>query len=127
MADQMTSRECVLTAFNHTEPDRVPAWLGASPAFRVKAIHTLDLPDDESLSRFVGDDFRRVYARYAGPDEYAPDVNLPPGVTYRMLPFTFRNSWFPFRTCTAPPAIAAARSRRSNRSRIASSPSPRSN
>ncbi len=85
MADQMTSRECVLTAFNHTEPDRVPAWLGASPAFRVKAIHTLDLPDDESLSRFVGDDFRRVYARYAGPDEYAPDVNLPPGVTYRSV------------------------------------------
>ena len=31
----------------------------------------------------VRDDFRRVTARYSGPDHAAPDVNLPPGVTYR--------------------------------------------
>lgn len=81
----MTSRARVLAAFAHAEPDRVPAWLGASPAFRAKAIRALELPDDESLSCLVGDDFRRVYARYAGPDEAAPDVNLPPGITYRSV------------------------------------------
>ncbi|HML20637.1 MAG TPA: uroporphyrinogen decarboxylase family protein [Aggregatilinea sp.] len=85
MADRLTSRERVLAAFDHTEPDRVPAWLGASPAFRAKAVRELGLSDDESLSYAVGDDFRRVYARYAGPDEFSPDKNLPPGVTYRSV------------------------------------------
>lgn len=85
MPQHMTSRERVLTAFAHAEPDHVPAWLGASPGFRAKAIRTLGLPDDESLSRFVGDDFRRITARYAGPDDLAPDKNLPPGVTFRSV------------------------------------------
>ena len=29
----MLPRDRVLTAFEHREPDHVPAWLGASPAF----------------------------------------------------------------------------------------------
>jgi len=77
-----TSRERVLTTFDHAEPDRVPVWLGASPAFREKACRVLGL-DDEGLSRYVGDDFRRVYTRYAGPEHAAPYANLPPGTTYR--------------------------------------------
>lgn len=81
----MNSKERVLAAFNHHEPDRVPAWLGASPRFREKARHYLHLADDEQLSVHVGDDFRRVLARYAGPDYASPYVDLPPGATYRSV------------------------------------------
>jgi uroporphyrinogen decarboxylase len=73
----MTSRERVLTAFSHREPDRVPAWCGSSPEFWSKAKRALGL-DDEGLRRRLGDDFRRVYARYAGPD-----LSLSPGATWR--------------------------------------------
>lgn len=76
----MDSRERVLTAFAHAEPDRVPAWCGASVEFWQKAKRELRL-DDESLRIRLGDDFRRVYARYAGP---APQ--LAPGITY-VTPF----------------------------------------
>ena len=79
----MNSRERVLTAFAHEEPDRVPAWLGASPEFRELAREHRGLADDESLSLHVGDDFRRVFARYAGPRERGPFADLLPGATYR--------------------------------------------
>ena len=83
MGTKMTSRERVLTAFAHQEPDHVPAWLGASPEFRQLAREHLGLPDDDSLSDYLGDDFRRVFARYAGPEEFGPYSNLQPGATYR--------------------------------------------
>jgi uroporphyrinogen decarboxylase len=83
MSAPMTSRERVLATFSHTEPDRVPAWLGASPEFRELARLQLGLPDDESLSVRLGDDFRRVTAKYAGPAHAAPDLNLSPSATYR--------------------------------------------
>jgi hypothetical protein len=41
----------------------------------------LGLPDDEALSVFLGDDFRRVHATYAGPIGSGPDANLAPGFT----------------------------------------------
>ena len=63
----MNSRERVLAAFAHVEPDRVPRWCGASPEFLTKARRQLNLPDDESFSVRIGDDFRRVFARYVGP------------------------------------------------------------
>jgi hypothetical protein len=63
----MTSRERVLAAFAHVEPDIVPRWCGASPEFLAKARRQLNLPDDESFSVRIGDDFRRVFARYVGP------------------------------------------------------------
>jgi uroporphyrinogen decarboxylase len=69
----MNSRERVLTAFRHREPDRVPAWCGASPEFRAILRERLGLgDDDEGLSLHLGDDFRRVFARYAGPAERSP-------------------------------------------------------
>ncbi len=79
----MNSRERVLAAFNHQQPDRVPVWLGASPGFRQKAIAHLGLADDESLSRYVGDDFRRVFSQFVGPDAANPYSHLPPGATFR--------------------------------------------
>jgi uroporphyrinogen decarboxylase len=63
----MTSRERVLAAFEHREPDRVPVWCGASAEFMAKVQHELGLDEEAWLLR-VGDDFRRVRARYAGPE-----------------------------------------------------------
>ncbi len=73
----MTSRERVMTAFAHEEPDRVPMWCGASVEFWDKAKRELNL-DDEGLRVRFGDDFRRVFARYAGPE-----FPLSPGATCR--------------------------------------------
>jgi len=63
----MTSRERVLAAFEHAEPDRVPCWCGASVEFWEKAKRELKL-DDEGLRVRFGDDFRRVLAEYVGPE-----------------------------------------------------------
>jgi len=73
----MTSRNRALAAFEHREPDAVPRWCGASPGFWEKAKRELGL-DDEGLRLRFGDDFRRVVARYAGPD-----FSLSPGATSR--------------------------------------------
>lgn len=64
----MNSRERVLTVFAHQLPDRVPCWCGASEEFWRKAKRYFGL-DDESLRIKFHDDFRRVYPRYAGPQE----------------------------------------------------------
>ena len=83
MARNMTSRQRVMAAFGFSEPDRVPAWLGASPEWRELAREDLGLADDESVSRHIRDDFRRVTAVYAGPEELGPAHDLQPGATYR--------------------------------------------
>ena len=75
-----TSKQRVLAAFNHELPDRVPAWCGASVEFWEDAKHQLDL-DDEALRLRFRDDFRRVFARYVGPDE--PLTH--PHATYRTV------------------------------------------
>ena len=49
----MNSRDRVLTAFAHQEPDRVPAWCGASEEFWAKAKRELDL-DDEAREFLTG-------------------------------------------------------------------------
>lgn len=72
----MTSRQRVLTAFAHQEPDHTPCWLGASPEWKALARGFLGLSDDEALLRYLGDDFRRVFSRYVGPPERSPDKML---------------------------------------------------
>jgi len=64
---RLTSKERVMAAFAHEQGDRVPAWCGASDEFWAKAKRELGL-DDEGLRVRLGDDFRRVYARYLGPE-----------------------------------------------------------
>jgi hypothetical protein len=76
----MTSRQRVLSAFDHVEPDMVPRWCGASPEFLAKARRQLNLPDNESFFARIGDDFRRVHARYTGPE-----VPLSPGAVSRTI------------------------------------------
>jgi uroporphyrinogen decarboxylase len=80
---KMSSRERVLASFAHEEPDRVPAWLGAAPETRMLLQQHLELSNDEALSVHLGDDFRRVFARYAGPNESHPFLNLSEGSTMR--------------------------------------------
>lgn len=63
----MTSKERVMAAFDHEQPDRVPCWCGASDEFWAKAKSELGL-DDEALRVRFADDFRRVYTVYNGPD-----------------------------------------------------------
>jgi len=69
----MTSRERVQAVFAGEIPDRVPAWLGASPEWKELAKARAGLKTDEELSVFIGDDFRRVQAKYVGPPEFSPD------------------------------------------------------
>ena len=76
----MNSRERVLAAFDHIEPDLVPRWCGASPEFLAKAKKALCLPDTESVFVRFGDDFRRVFTRYVGPQ-----VPLTPGAASRTI------------------------------------------
>lgn len=66
MNEKLTSKERVLLAFDHKEPDRVPCWCGASKEFWEKVKKILNL-DDESLRLRMGDDFRRIYPEYTGP------------------------------------------------------------
>src|SRR5512139_3902957 len=81
----MTSRERVLAVFAHEEPDRVPAWFGASPEFIAKAKAHLGVQSTEDLFARFGDDFRRVAASYAGPVNRHPTLGLPKGVVCRTL------------------------------------------
>jgi uroporphyrinogen decarboxylase len=62
----MNSRDRVLAVFENRPIDRPPCWCGASVEFWEKAKKETRL-DDEELLRRLGDDFRRVYAKYAGP------------------------------------------------------------
>lgn len=72
----MTSRERVLATFDHREPDRVPMWHGLSDLFIAKANRELGLADEEALRQRLGDDFRRVCARYDLPDVPLPEDAL---------------------------------------------------
>src|SRR4030042_3875621 len=92
----MPSRERVLTAFSHKEPDRVPAWCGASPEFGGLPRRHLGLPDDESLFLHLGDDFRRVYARYSGPDRRAPAAGLTHPEAILRTPFGLERRGYGF-------------------------------
>ena len=81
----MTSRERVLAAFAHEEPDRVPVWCGASPEFIAKAKARLGIASTEDLFIRFGDDFRRVTAPYAGPRHRHPSLGLPEGTVCRTV------------------------------------------
>ncbi len=71
---ELSSRERVFLAFDHKESDRVPMWYGMSEEFLIKVKKELNVDNEELLIR-LGDDFRRVFAEYIGPDfPLSPDV-----------------------------------------------------
>jgi uroporphyrinogen decarboxylase len=76
---KLTSKERVLTAFAHQEPDRVPVDYLANPGIdmRLKRHYGLAPGDDEGLLAALGVDFRYVWTPYTGPQLH-PE---PPGRT----------------------------------------------
>lgn len=69
MSSRFLSKERVLTAFAHQEPDRVPINYLANAGIdqRLKAHFGLSSDDDEGLRRALGVDFRTVNPPYVGP------------------------------------------------------------
>jgi len=65
----MNSKERVLTALAHQEPDRVPVNYLANPGIdqRLKEHFGLVADDNEGLRQCLGVDFRHVWAPYRGP------------------------------------------------------------
>jgi uroporphyrinogen decarboxylase len=63
----LNSKERVLAAFEHCQPDRVPMWYGADRAVTEGLQKMLGCPDEEALMRRLHVDFRRVRERYVGP------------------------------------------------------------
>lgn len=103
----MISRERVLAVFAGEVPDRVPCWLGASPEWKAMAKARAGLATDEELAVFVGDDFRRVFARYAGPPERSPDrAFLHPEATSRT-PFGVERTGYGYGQPVSHPLAAA--------------------
>lgn len=62
----MTSKERVLAAFEHREPDRVPLWYGASVELTRKLMEATGTADEEALMDRLHIDFRRVRQSYVG-------------------------------------------------------------
>ena len=87
----MTSNERVLTAVNHRQPDRVPLFYRCEPEVEARLLRDLNLPDAESLMRYLHVDFRFVWPEYAGPplwDEKTGYKKSIWGVEYRYVPFS---------------------------------------
>jgi uroporphyrinogen decarboxylase len=78
----MNSKERVLRAFAHQEPDRVPINYSANPGIdgRLKAHYGLAPDDHEGLCQALGVDFRSVRAPYVGPrlHKELPGVSVDP-------------------------------------------------
>jgi len=64
----MKSKDRVLTAINHTEPDRVPVDMWALPPITDHLRAYLGLGDDEGLWHALGIDLRSIWPAYIGPD-----------------------------------------------------------
>jgi len=80
MKKTMTSRERVLTAISHAEPDRVPIDYGANPGItrRLMTHYCLEANGYGDLLDVLGVDFRYVGAPYTGPCLHAeiPGINV---------------------------------------------------
>ncbi|MBN2451793.1 MAG: hypothetical protein JXR77_15500 [Lentisphaeria bacterium] len=81
-AGMLTSKERVMRALGHREPDRVPLNYHANPGIdrRLKEHFGLDPRDGEGLLQALGVDFRGVHAPYRGPRLHpeVPGVNVDP-------------------------------------------------
>ena len=108
----MTSRERVQAVFAGEIPDRVPAWLGASPEWKALAKARAGLATDEELSLFVGDDFRRVFAKYAGPPEFSPDSSFSHPEATARTPFGVERTGYGYGQPVSHPLAGGADGRR---------------
>jgi uroporphyrinogen decarboxylase len=111
----MNSRERVLTAFAHQEPDRVPIDYSANTEIdhRVKAHYGLKADDHDGLRQALGVDFRRMDAPYKGPElhEEIPERGVNAwGVRTRWIEHESGGYWdycdFPLRDATLEQVMA---------------------
>lgn len=63
----MTSKERVLKAVRHVEPDRVPVDMWALPPITDRLRERLGVADDEAVWQKLGIDLRSVWPAYVGP------------------------------------------------------------
>ena len=103
----MTSRERVLAVFAGEIPDRVPVWLGASPEWKAMAKARAGLATDEELELFVGDDFRRVFAKHAGPAAFSPDSSFSRSDVTSRTPFGVERTGYGYGQPITHPLAAA--------------------
>ena len=81
----MNSRERVRATFERKPADRVPMWCGASPEFIEKSKQVLGVDSEEAVLVRFHDDFRRITARYQGPDAFNPTLNAEKGVNLNVF------------------------------------------
>jgi len=65
----MNSKERVLKAYNHEEPDRVPFMYRDVPEVRERLKKDLNISTDDELFKFLDIDFRWVGPNYVGPKQ----------------------------------------------------------
>lgn len=111
----MRSKERVLRALAHEEPDRVPRNYSANPGIdaRLKAHFGLSPQDNDQLRRVLGVDLAGVHAPYVGPKlhEDPPDRRADNwGVRTRYVAHDTGGYWdfcdFPLRHATVEEAVA---------------------
>jgi uroporphyrinogen decarboxylase len=107
---KFTSKERVLTAFAHNEPDRVPINYSANPGINSRLMSHFGLKENdwEALHDVLGVDFRGVDAQYVGPKlhEDVPDRRIDPlwGIHTRWIEHESGGYWdycdFPLKDAT---------------------------
>jgi uroporphyrinogen decarboxylase len=63
----MNSKERVLTAINHSQPDRIPLDFWWSHEMLRRLLNHLELKNEDELQDYLGSDIRCVYPPYVGP------------------------------------------------------------
>jgi len=64
----MNSKQRVMCAVNHQEPDRIPLDFWWSHEMKTRLLHHLGLRNTEELQEYLGSDLRGVYPAYVGPE-----------------------------------------------------------
>ncbi len=87
----VNSKQRVLNAVRHREPDRVPLFYRDEPEVEARLLKDLNLPDGEALMQYLQIDFRWVSPEYVGPslkDEKAGHMRTIWGTELRFVPFS---------------------------------------
>lgn len=84
--ETMTSRRRVEKTLNFEKTDRVPIDYTTNPGVHERVKQALGAPDDETLRRALGVDFRSVHAQYRGPNRFPvlPDRQTDPVYGFNM-------------------------------------------
>lgn len=72
---EMNSRQRVLKALRHEEPDRIPLFYRDVPEVEKRLLRDLDLECRDELLEYLDIDFRWVGPDYIGPSLHQPDSN----------------------------------------------------